>query len=100
MTPHQEPFRFDAPMPENVTFDGATYEPEKDKVRLGKQMALIKQIMSHGRWERLPELARITGYPEQSISARIRDLRKPRHGSLHVERRRVDGGTFEYRLVK
>jgi hypothetical protein len=99
MSPEQTDLNFG--LPENLAFDGETYEPEKDQKRLGKQLFLIRDIMSHGRWERLPELSRITGYPEQSISARIRDLRKPRFGAYKIERRRVsDSGTFEYRMVR
>ena len=40
--------------------------------------------------------------PQASISARLRDLRKPRNGGYVIERRRrgeAAKGIFEYRMV-
>lgn len=54
--------------------------------------------MKDGSWHTLPEIAAGTGDPEASISARLRDLRKPRFGSYVVDRRRRSQGLFEYRL--
>jgi hypothetical protein len=54
--------------------------------------------MLPGGWWTLPQLAAATGYPEASISARIRDLRKPKFGGHTVERRHVSKGLWEYRL--
>ena len=84
-------------------FDGSTYEPEFDCERLGTQMRKVYRVMFDGAWRTLPELSEKTGYPQQSISARLRDLRKEKFGSHRVARRargeRVRG-LFEYRLVK
>ena len=44
-------------------------------------------------------LSPMVGGSEAGISARLRDLRKPRFGGYTVERRRVDGGLFEYRIL-
>ena len=79
--------------------DGETYEREQDHVRLNAQTLGVWQYAKSGRWMTLRELSRETGYPEASVSARLRDLRKPQFGGHTVERRRVDGGLFEYRLV-
>ena len=79
-------------------FDGETYEPKEDQVRLGRQMSAVKTLMLDGRWRSLSRISEILGYPEASISARIRHLRKPRFGGYEVERRRVSGGLFEYRV--
>ena len=48
----------------------------------------------------LPELKAITGDPEASLSARIRDLRKQKHGGHHVEHRVRTGHAvlWEYKL--
>lgn len=75
-------------------FDGKTYEPS-DGPRLGAQVA---SLMRDGQWRTLYEIAHATGCPTQSVSARLRDLRKPRYGSHHVERRRVSAGVFQYRV--
>ena len=78
--------------------DGATYSPEQDFVRLNKQQRAVFDAMSDNRWHSLQWLARQTGHPETSVSARLRDLRKPRFGGFQVDRKR-DGGTFLYRLT-
>ena len=43
-----------------------------------------------GAWMTLAELARKTNFPEASISAQLRHLRKPQHGAYRVEKRRRD----------
>ena len=84
-----------------IDFDGKTYDPKLDKVRLNKQLTRVFQFMKDEQWLTLRELAYATFYPEASISARLRDLRKDRFGAHTVERRRRTdgGGTWEYRLV-
>lgn len=79
-------------------FDGKTYEPPKDQIRLNRQLSVIFNFVKDGLWWTLAEIAANTGEPEASISARLRDLRKPRFGSHTVERRRRTIGQFEYRL--
>lgn len=77
-------------------FDGKTYEPS-DGPRLGGQLAQAAPQMRDGQWRTLYEIAHATGCTTQSVSARLRDLRKPRYGSHPVERRRVSAGVFQYR---
>jgi len=93
---------------EQPRFDGATYEKEFDQKRLGAQMYSVYDLMKDKRWRTLSEIAQITGYPEASISARLRDLRKERFGNHTVNRqRRVvpeaninnETGLFEYQLI-
>jgi len=47
-------------------------------------------------WLTLEELAQITRYPQASISAQLRHLRKPRHGGFGLEKRcrRMAKGRF------
>ena len=82
-------------------FDGDTYDHDVDGKRLGKQMRLVGSFMGTGKWWTLQEISLATGYPEASISARLRDLRKPRFGEHTVERRRCaeGAGTWEYRVT-
>ena len=83
-----------------MRFDGQTYSPGKDRARLTGQWSRVWKIMSSGKWHTLHYLSLLTGDPEASISARIRDFRKPRFGGHRVERRRAtEGGTYEYRLA-
>ncbi len=82
-------------------FDGTTYEPAKDQARLAGQWLRVWTVMSSGKWYTLNYLSLLTGDPEASISARLRDFRKQRFGAHVVERRRsMDGGTFEYRVAR
>lgn len=79
--------------------DGETYEREQDHVRLNAQTLGVWQCLRSGYWMTLYSISQITGYPEASVSARLRDLRKPQFGGHTVERRRVAGGLYEYRMV-
>jgi hypothetical protein len=56
--------------------------------------------MRDGRWYTLAAIAKALGYPEASISARLRDLRKPRFGAHTVNRRYVERGLFEYQVIE
>lgn len=78
-------------------FDGATFDPEQDRTRLKAQLVRVRECMRDGKWRSLAEIAKITGDPESSISARLRDCRKPKFGLWTVNRLR-DGGTFFYSL--
>lgn len=80
-------------------FDGTTYEPAQDNARLSGQLRKVFLAMKDGGWWTLRDLARMARASEASVSARLRDLRKPRFGGWEVERRRVCAGLYEYRLV-
>ena len=80
-------------------FDGETYDRKHDFKRLNKQLQIVFQTMQDGRWRSLYEISTLTGFPEQSVSARLRDLRKEKFGSHTVNRQRVTEGTFKYQLT-
>ena len=67
---------------------GQTFDPYIDTDRLNEQSQRVFKLMRDNQWRALHEIAAITGDPEASISARLRDFRKPRFGSLVVNRRR------------
>ena len=79
-------------------FDGSTYEPTLDQGRLNSQQSRVFDVMGDGEWRTLDQLSAATGDPTPSVSARLRDLRKPRFGGHQVDRRRRSPGLFEYRL--
>jgi len=83
----------------DLNFDGETYDAERDRERLGAQLRRVFDAMTDGKWRSLYEISQATHDPVQSISARLRDLRKERFGAHEVERRNVEGGLFEYRLI-
>jgi len=82
-----------------LIFDGPTFEPARDGERLTIQLERVRSIVSDGRWITLAQLARRAGGSEASVSARLRDLRKFRHGSHTIERRYVENGVWEYRMA-
>ena len=86
-------------------FDGETIEHENE-ARLQTLLERVYRIMSDGHWRTLGELARIAYGSEAGVSARLRDLRKPKFQALYpctaVERRRraASVGVWEYRVVR
>ncbi len=86
-----------APLP--MWFDGMTYDPDRDEKRLSKQISKVWRAMNDGRWHTLYGLSENTGVPEASVSARIRDFRKPRFGDHTVDRRCGERGQWWYRLI-
>jgi hypothetical protein len=79
-------------------FDGSTLVHHRDNSRLARQLERVRTIMSDGQWRTLEDLSVLTSDPEASVSARLRDLRKPRFGGLTVERKYVRRGLFVYRV--
>lgn len=79
--------------------DGSTYDHARDGARLHRQHNRVLALVRDGEWRSLGAIAEATGDPEASVSARLRDLRKPKFGAHTIERRYVSRGFFEYRLV-
>ncbi len=95
---------------------GPAYDARMDGERLRTQMEAIRELMlgagDCGHWLTLAEIERLTHYPQASISAQLRHLRKPAFGSYIVEKRRrgcvahfnwtttpTSRGVWEYRLM-
>lgn len=79
-------------------FDGVTFEDARDGKRLTAQIYRVFAGLKDHQWHTLTGLSLITGDPESSVSARIRDLRKSRYGGYTIERRYVKNGLWEYKL--
>lgn len=79
--------------------DGVTYDHARDGRRLCAQHHRVLSFMRDGGWHSLAEIAEYTKDPEASVSARLRDLRKPRFGSYIVQRKNFGGGIWKYRLL-
>lgn len=82
-----------------LRFDGPEYIPKRDQRRLTGQAERIFTLMKDSQWRTLPDIAKVTGDPEASISAQLRHFRKPRFGSHTVNRRHIIAGLFEYQLL-
>lgn len=86
------------------SFDGLTFDTLLDLSRLNAQARRVADVMLDGQWRTLREVSTATGDPEASVSARLRDLRKPQNGRHEVKRRRrasldATDGVWEYRLT-
>ena len=84
------------------TFGGDTFSPSLDAARLTKQLARVQALMRDREWRTLAEIGfEVGAVSEAGVSARLRDLRKAKHGGYTVERRRVPGarGLHQYRLL-
>ena len=83
-----------------TTFDGKSYDAGQDGQRLQTLQDRVYAILVRGGWWTLPELSNATGGSQTGVAARVRDLRKPRWGGHQIERQRVAGGLWQYRMVK
>jgi len=77
-------------------FKGETFVPERDGERLKAQLGRVRNVTKDGQWRTLRRIADLTGDPEASVSARLRQLRKE---GLKVERRYWMNGIWEYRVA-
>jgi hypothetical protein len=91
---------------------GEGCQGESDVRRLCTQMERVRdhmlQAAAHGRWLTLSEIRAALEatwrcrFPEASVSAQLRHLKKPVFGAYRLEKRRRHGpgyGLFEYRLL-
>jgi hypothetical protein len=88
-----------------LNFDGTSgpaYVKALDQSRLSLQHERIRELMLDGRWRLLSEISEALGYPEASVSAQLRHLRKSRFGGFTVERRRSGPGhaAWQYRVLR
>ena len=83
-------------------FGGDTYSGAVDGVRLKGQLDDVFSLMEDREWRTLREISSVTGHPEASISARLRDIRKEKvfKNYTMTARRKGEGGTWEYRVIR
>ncbi len=80
---------------------GPDYDPDLDHPRIQKQHERIRDFMLDGVWRTLREIEDALGYPQASISAQLRHLRKPKFGGYRmVKRRRHVQGLWEYHVSR
>lgn len=84
---------------------GPTYDAKRDGARIGAQRwAVLHTMIGLGghvsAWWTLAELEERTRYPQASISAQLRHLRKKQFGGFVVEKRirKGTGATWEYQI--
>lgn len=81
-------------------FNGSDYIPSRDDARLTEQQTRIMRVMTDGQPRSLSRIAAITGDPEASISAQLRHLRKPKHGSFVVDKTYHEDGLYRYSVTR
>lgn len=90
-------------------FDGRTYDAKLDGPRLRFQLERVREYMLaiFPTWKSLAEisaeLAKLypnTRFPEGSVSARLRDLKKEKFGRYIVNKKRRTTGQWEYLVYK
>lgn len=101
-----------APARTGPNFTGAAYDPELDQRRLALQIERVRLHMLTVEWITLRELKLALEkkfapalFPESSLSAQLRNLRKPGYSYRLLKRRRAGAhgpgnGIFEYRLLR
>lgn len=92
-------------------FDGRTYAARDDHARLASQLQRVAHVLVNTDWVTLEEIRRVVdrlagigrdepgGATEAAISARIRDLRKPKFAGVAIDRDRRTGGLWFYRVA-
>ena len=93
-------------------FDGQTFEDKLDGPRLTLQLERVREYMLaiFPAWKTLDEISEELEklyeqkFPPQSISARLRDLRKEKFGSYIVKKKRREdkehNGIWEYLVYR
>lgn len=84
---------------ERALFDGKTFDKRLDQDRLSKQMRAVIELMSDGKPRSLESIAFNCDIPQQSASARLRDLRKDRYGNQEIKRTRISAGQNYYQWI-
>jgi hypothetical protein len=81
---------------------GPAYDERLDGHRLADQHKRIRNYMLEqsklGVWLSLEDIEIALDYPQASISAQLRHLRKERFGSYIVNKKRI-GGHWEYQVL-
>jgi hypothetical protein len=85
---------------------GSTFEPKVDRERLSSQQRRVEELVSDGEPRTLYEIAVAlrklyphTHFPEASISARLRDMRRVGY-IVERTRKSAKSGLWVYRAVK
>jgi len=69
------------------------------KPKEGSRARRIFDYMSNAGWANLNVVAKEMDIPHSSLTAELRNFRKPKKGSHTVEKKRVSANTYLYRLT-
>lgn len=80
-------------------FKGAHIDTAKDSKPLTEQMLRVYNVMKDGKARTVKAIAAITEDSETSVSAQLRNMRKPEYGSMDVRLIPQGNRLYEYRLI-
>src|SRR5688572_12420258 len=87
-------------------FHGADFVESRDQSRLERQIDRIFNVMKDGVWRSVDEIAELTkdettgfAYKATSISAQLRNLKKPENGSHTLNRRHEGNGFYRFQII-
>lgn len=83
---------------EAAQIHGSDYVPERDRARLTGQLEKLYNLMKDGQWRKLQDISDLTGIPQASASAQMRNLRKEPF-CFTIEKKHIADGLFYYRLL-
>ena len=86
-------------MSHTAEFDGDDYDSTRDKERLTKQRDKIRMYMEGRDYLTVQEVAEFFNYPENSVSAQMRNLRKKKFGGRIVDREYFGNGLYKFKLM-
>ena len=82
-------------------FDGATFDYDRDAIRLTGQLARVRDYLADHAWHTLAEIQEACAPGTQTaLSARARDLRKPKFGGYQIDAVCVSRGFWIYRMAE
>jgi transcriptional antiterminator len=84
---------------DSAEFDGDDYDSDRDKERLTKQRDKIRMYMEGRNYLTVKEVAEVLNYPENSVSAQMRNLRKEKFGGRIVHREYFGNGLYKFKLM-
>jgi hypothetical protein len=87
-------------MQDQTLFDGVTISPQVDDGRLTILQGRVYSYLRSHDWVTLRQLSEACRGTETSVSARIRDLRKPRWGEHEIQACHASGdGVWRYKMI-
>ena len=86
-------------MQQELIFDGADYDHERDGKRLANNHFKLKDIMQDSVYRTLYEISHLTNIPEASVSSGLRDFRKEKFGSHILNKKYLGNGLYSYQLI-
>lgn len=85
---------------------GPAFDESRDGERVARQMDRVRDLMIDGVWRTLPEISAALArrhpgsrFPEGSVSAQLRHLKKEKFGGYRLEKEHIGDGLYRYQLL-